>query len=322
MGIKTFLRSSNKEKIAKIKKIITRNNWHKQFEPSLNTKIKTFIDVVKNREDRIIVNGFLLKFYRTDIQFMNWGDDINIYLFEKISNKKIIPYKTLLFARLFKHYTFIGSVIPGYVNNNTIICGSGILNLQSRIKTKPKKILAVRGPITRDYLLKNNIPCPEIYGDPALLLPLYYNKPKNKKYKISVIPHHRDAQDDLSILKLDNHIKEKGIDVHIIRMYQYKEWTDIIDEIRESELILSSSLHGLIVSDAYSIPNVFCEFIYHHPNYTKYEDYYMSINKNFNIPINYKDIKVNEIDNYINNYNVPNIDIEELRMLFISILKS
>ena len=117
-------------------------------------------------------------------------------------------------------------------------------------------------------------------------------------------------------------LKEKGLDVHIIRMYQYKEWTDIIDEIRESELILSSSLHGLIVSDAYSIPNVFCEFIYHHPNYTKYEDYYMSINKNFNIPINYKDIKVNEIDNYINNYDVPNIDIEELRMLFISILKS
>lgn len=96
---------------------------------------------------------------------MNWGDDINIYLFAKISNKKIIPYKTLLFARLFKHYTFIGSIIPQYVNNNTIICGSGVLNLQSSIKNKSQQILAVRGPITRNYLLKNNIPYLEIYGD-------------------------------------------------------------------------------------------------------------------------------------------------------------
>lgn len=62
MGIKTFLKSSNKEKFTKIKKYLTRNNWFKQFEPSLKTKIETFIDVIKNRENRIIVNGFLLNF--------------------------------------------------------------------------------------------------------------------------------------------------------------------------------------------------------------------------------------------------------------------
>src|SRR5262245_48125849 len=37
-------------------------------------------------------------------------------------------------------------------------------------------VLAVRGPITRDVLIARNVVCPDVLGDPAILLPLVYPK--------------------------------------------------------------------------------------------------------------------------------------------------
>ena len=43
-------------------------------------------------------------------------------------------------------------------------------------------------------------------------------------------------------------------------MRKYNDWHDVIDQINECQCILSSSLHGIIVADAYHIPNVWIEF--------------------------------------------------------------
>ena len=42
---------------------------------------------------------------------------------------------------------------------------------------------------------------------------------------------------------------------HIIDPTQ--DWKTVVDEMTSCKAILSSSLHGLVVSDAYSIPNAF-----------------------------------------------------------------
>lgn len=97
------------------------------------------------------------------------------------------------------------------------------------------------------------INCPQQYGDPALLISRYYNaKPLLRKYKIGVIPHHSD----LDNLMLHRFVEKHPDDILLINLTTYNQWTDIPDMVVSCDCILSSSLHGLIVADYYSVPNV------------------------------------------------------------------
>ena len=88
-----------------------------------------------------------------------------------------------------------------------------------------------------------------------------------------MIPHVDDL-DNPMIFDLASKYK----DVKIIKLNKYKHWHNIIDEINQCEYIISSSLHGLIVADAYGIPNTWVEF----SEKTlwqrfKFQDYYSSV---------------------------------------------
>ena len=286
MGIKTFLYSDGATKKKKLLRWWHRNDWAKLHRPSLSQRMINEWKLYKNPNKFIVISGWLLKFYDSKESYMNWGDDINVYLMEKLTGKSILPNETLLFRKFHDNYLCIGSIIPGCVNSKSIIWGSGCLDFDSKMSIVPRKVCAVRGPKTREYLLSNGVECPEVYGDPALLLPLVYQpKDKNKKYKMTFIPHHRDF-DEQALL---DELLEKYPDSHLINMTKYDNWTDIIDEICQSERVLSSSLHGLIVSDAYGVPCEFCEFIYHHQKYDKYEDYYEAVGVDFTPPYSQKD---------------------------------
>ena len=96
---------------------------------------------------------------------------------------------------------------------------------------------------------------PEVYGDPALFLPLVYQTSNAQEYRLGIIPHVVDLQHPVI-----EEIREKHADdILIIDLAHYEKWTDVIDQICSCERILSSSLHGLIVSDAYQVPNCWIE---------------------------------------------------------------
>lgn len=95
------------------------------------------------------------------------------------------------------------------------------------------------------------IDCPSVFGDPALLLPRFYTpKRMEKRYKLGVIPHVIDWDYDVM-----RKIRKERNDILVIDLAHYDKWTDVIDQICSCEAIASSSLHGLIVSDAYNVPN-------------------------------------------------------------------
>lgn len=204
-------------------------------------------------------NAILINCYVDDrcwygINHRNWGDDLNYYLMSRISNRPIVVYNGFWLARKLKkkNYLCIGTLLDAvnYSNPQTVVWGSGVSG-QERSFVPPLEIYSVRGYKTLEFLGKHGIECPNSFGDPALLLPRYYTPfSQRKKYKLGIIPHVIDLDFDVI-----NKIRETQTDILIIDLAHYEKWTDVIDNICSCEIIASSSLHGLIVSDAYNVPN-------------------------------------------------------------------
>ena len=182
----------------------------------------------------------------------NYGDLMSKYLVEKIANKKVrtVSHPSKRINRLvFKHYISIGSIIAS-ANTNSIVWGSGIIKKKDNIRNA--KFLAVRGPKTRARILEKGYKCPEVYGDPALLMPNYYNPETEKKYKIGIIPHYVDYKEVKQAF-----LKDGSVKVIDLLTYNVEQTTS---EILECEQIVSSSLHGVIVAQSYSIPALWLKF--------------------------------------------------------------
>lgn len=197
----------------------------------------------------------------------NFGDILNPHIIEYFSSKKIINVRSDYCQS--EHMLAIGSVLDR-ANKNSIVWGSGYISENSRFVENPKQILAVRGPKTRQLLLKQNVECPEVYGDPALLLPKIYHQHKKTKYLLGVIPHYIDKKNQWLINQQES---VKIIDIQNPNPYE------VVDQILECNNIISSSLHGLIVADAYKIPSLWVQFSTKITGGSfKFQDYYKSIN--------------------------------------------
>lgn len=242
----------------------------------------------------------------------NFGDDLNLFLVELLTGRKVIPYVYSISSRIKNkiNYLCIGSIICQLTNEKSIIWGSGVLSPTDELPKKPLKVAAVRGPLTRDFLLKNGVDCPEIYGDPALLLSRFYQpNESNKKYRMGIIPHYVDKNHP----SLD--VYRDADDILVLDVQQYGSFKSFINKLCSCQFIASSSLHGLILSDSYSIPNVWVQF----SNKIiggrfKFEDYFLSVKrpfKNYPVVINSSE-QINNLLLYKKEWRAPNINLELL----------
>lgn len=176
---------------------------------------------------------------------INFGDKCAPYLIEKITGRKA---GYVFLNGQTENLICIGSLLSSEGIEASTIWGAGFA-YEPETVFRPKEIKAVRGPLSRDVYLKNGIDCPGIYGDPAILLPLYYQPKPEKKYKTGLIPHVVDYQKavDLYTNTFDI-IIDLRLDIEMV-----------IDQICSCERTLSSSLHGLVVSHAYGIPSTWAE---------------------------------------------------------------
>lgn len=169
-----------------------------------------------------------------------------------------------------RHYSQADAICVGSIARRA---GTGVKVFGSGIISRSDKVIAdadwkfVRGPYTRERIKFFGGECPEIYGDPALLLPLLV-KPSKKKYEVGIVPHNVDYK----------YIDEKYKGKNIISLGT-RNYNNVIDKITECESIVSSSLHGVICAHAYGIPAAWVK-----PNTklkgdnVKFEDYFASVN--------------------------------------------
>jgi len=202
-------------------------------------------------------------------------------------------------------YKVIGSSLASC--ENCIIWGTGFIRYSDRVKKKPKKICAVRGQLSRKILLNQNIKCPNIVGDPALLYPRFYKPKIKKKYKIGFVPHFRDKTDFNLIKKFNQFLNSENIVIDI-----EQETNKFVDQINSCECIASSSLHGIIASDAYGIPSIWIK-----PSDNplgdgfKFYDYFSSVNRKCDPLIIKTSTKLSNIQNAFKDYTID-IDLDLL----------
>jgi len=208
----------------------------------------------------------------------NWGDALNPILVQNLSGKKPILSEEIINLKNQEVYSIIGSVLGKVHNRNLIVWGSGFISSSSRFKVKPRKIYAVRGPLTRKLIIDQGIDCPKVYGDPALLYPLFYEPNSKKKYKMGIIPHFTDQNNQL----INNFKNNPGIVIIDI----LSKTNEVVDNICSCEMIASSSLHGIIAADAYEVPSIWIEFSENViGNGFKFYDYFESVGRTNERPL-------------------------------------
>ena len=111
---------------------------------------------------------------------------------------------------------------------------------------------AVRGPLSREAILKAGGTVPEIYGDPAVLLPEIYNPEVEKTADIGIIPH--VLQEERIRRNLERSPGSDRVKLISLRAGRFDQIEDVIRQIKSCREIVSTSLHGVIVAHAYGIP--------------------------------------------------------------------
>lgn len=202
----------------------------------------------------------------------NFGDALTPWLIERIQGH----YPRFRTADASEHkYLVTGSII-GLARAPCTVWGSGIMNADDVI-APDLELRSVRGPLTRARALHLGLECPAIFGDPALLLPRWYDPRTSQQFEIGLAPHFSDYP---------NVCRRGDVpdDIHLIDM----QWPieRVIDHLSSCKLVATSSLHGLIVSHAYGVPATWIRFrALPSGDDSKFRDYLASIGSDIQSPV-------------------------------------
>jgi len=212
----------------------------------------------------------------------NFGDALSAYVVAHVSGREVVrvgPRQADLFA--------LGSlmhVIAKFWTDRTrpanppILWGTGVLNpFWRRDFLANVGVALLRGPISA-ALMRLKL---KVFGDPGLLAPDALGAGGARQDRIVVIPHHSQA-DDPEVAAM------VARDPAMVLVDPRQDAPAVCAQIASAAHVVSASLHGLIVADAYGVPNTWMD-----PGkqgFLKYHDYAASIGRHLLAPIDIKDV--------------------------------
>lgn len=162
----------------------------------------------------------------------------------------------------------LGSILQ-LADTHSHVCGAGFISEDSRLSEAPRAIHCVRGPHTARLLAWQGISTPTALGDPGILAPEIFPAARPADIPVGIIPHYVDQSSSWIAQCRDN-------GVFVIDVLAPLE--EFFANLQRCEVILSSSLHGIIFAHAYGKPALWISLSDRViGNGFKFFDYYSSI---------------------------------------------
>jgi hypothetical protein len=137
-----------------------------------------------------------------------------------------------------------GSIVR-FARRGMQVLGSGAMWRTDAIE--PRAVYRwVRGPLTGLAVSRAGGDCPEVYGDPAMLLPRVFPRDTEAVHEVGIVPHYVDAAACEKYPVVINPLNADPLAV--------------LRGIWACKRVVSSSLHGIIAAHSYGIPAAWVRF--------------------------------------------------------------
>jgi len=202
----------------------------------------------------------------------NFGDAISPLIVAHVSGRAVV-HAGMAKAQMFAVGSLIQLARRAYQNGGAgrpVIWGSGMLAAVNRDCLPHVDIAAVRGPVSAALLKLEGIPM----GDPGLLISDIIAAPARTD-RVGIVPHHTLVDDPT--------LAEVLRDPAFVLIDPRGDATGVVQQIASCAHVFASSLHGLIVADAFGVPNTWVA-----PTgqaWLKYHDYAASVGRSMIAPI-------------------------------------
>lgn len=203
---------------------------------------------------------------RSDPNRQNFGDFLSPLIVEAVSKKKV-EYAPLSHADMMAIGTILANEPKAKrfgFKRRVHIWGSGCGQEHESFSSR-HYYHAVRGQETRARVEDGNA-LEAALGDPGLLCPGLISRP-DKKWHVGFVPHYLDQQLPEAQMFIHGNPEVKFINV-------FQSPLDVLRDIASCEFVVSSSLHGLIVADAFGVPNIRARLSHGLIDELKFTDYY------------------------------------------------
>lgn len=213
----------------------------------------------------------------------NLGDSMAGFLLTKILGMPIVQVPMRSRPKLLSIGSVFDHALPG-----DICWGTGTM-LNKEVVAEGVKVLAVRGPRTARLIRGTEVP--KIFGDPAVLLPEIFTPQPSQPVKLALVPHYVDYEFIRGHVNNDPSVRV----VDVAKM----NWKSTVSEITSAEIVISSSLHGIVVAEAYGIPALWVRISDKvGGGIHKFLDYYESTQR-YASPVEWRDSTIGELP-YLN----------------------